>query len=391
MTKHKVLLIEHSLPHYHVPAWCEVARDPSIDLTVAYGRGFFTGEEGVPEGKTDAGMNIRWVVEPRIMRRVLGRPVLWHTAALETLAKNRYDVVIHQFETKMLSLWKARSVQRKRGQKFILWGIGESLRPTPLLDRVRWRLARTADAMVFYADANRNKYAAMGIDEERLFVARNLIDVNPIRAAAGKWTENGLREFGEERGLNPGPVLLSVGRLMKRKRMDLLIKVAGSLRRKFPGLVVVIIGDGEEGEALRSLAKSEGVSDRVLFPGRITSEEDISRWFLSADLVVAPGQIGHLATQAHAYGVPLVVADDRSVQGPEIEILQPDQTGAVYRYGDLDSLGEVIASLLRDGGKRDRMARECLRRTEEFCSVEVMAKGFIDAIHHVMRNSGVPA
>lgn len=387
--KIKVLIVEHSLPFFHVPAWVEVAKHPLIDLTVAYGRGFFTGKTGVPEGIVKSGMGFKTIIEPSIVRKVMGKTVLWHRAALEELTHTNYDVVIQQFETKMVSMWKIRKIQRKRKEKFVLWGIGESLKPTPVLDYIRKFLVKTADAMVFYADANRERYVSMGIDPDKLFVARNLIDIAPIQSATASWNHEELTKFKIKKGLSEGPVLLTVGRMLQRKRMDLLLDSAKQLLSEFPSLQIVVIGDGSEMENLQMRAKELDIYERVRFLGRVSEEQELAPWFLSADLVVAPGQIGHLATHAHAYGVPLVVADDRSIQGPEIDILLPGYTGEMYRNNDIESLVSSIGELLRNPIRRDEMGKAALKRANEFCSVREMASGFIKAVLYAANKEGM--
>jgi glycosyltransferase involved in cell wall biosynthesis len=237
--------------------------------------------------------------------------------------------------------------------------------------------------MIFYAETNRRRYISMGIDPRKLFVARNLIDITPIKVASDQWGDGELAAFKLENGLSSRPVLLSVGRLLHRKRLDLLIEAAKKMQPEFPDLQVVLIGDGPEMVALCELTKKTGMHGNIQFLGKITEESKIAPWFLSADIVVAPGQIGHLATHAHAYGVPLVVASDRSVQGPEIDILLPGRTGLTYIYDDLESLTATITKLLRDKSQRDVMAHESRRRADEFCNIKQMASGFIDAVLYV--------
>ncbi|MBL7032907.1 MAG: glycosyltransferase family 4 protein [Candidatus Delongbacteria bacterium] len=384
----KVLVIEHSLPYYHVPVWTEIACHPAIELTVAYGKGFFTGPNGVPEGCVNPEIGFDTVVEPSIMRKIVGKTLLWHQAALQELQQTRYDVVIHQFETKILSLWKVRRLQRKRGQRFVLWGIGESLHPTPVLDYVRRRLARRADALIFYAEQNRERYRKMGIEPGKLFVARNLIDIEPIKAAIKSWDTVRLSEFRADHRLEQGPLLLSVGRLSQRKRLDLLLKAVPKLLPDYPQLRVAIIGEGPEMTPLKTLADELAITDSVSFTGRISVEKEVAPWFLTADLVIAPGQIGHLATHAHAYGVPLITGNERNVQGPEIEILLQGDTGLTYEFGNVDALAAVICKLLADESRRKEMSLRAAARADEYCSVEKMAAGFIEAVLHVTNLEG---
>ena len=333
-------------------------------------------------------MEFKTIVEPSIIRKFAGKALLWHKAALDELKQTDYDVVIHQFETKIVSLWSIRRTQKKRNRKFILWGIGESLKPTPVLDLLRKRLADSADAMVFYADSNRERYLSMGVDVRKLFVARNLIDINPLRESSRDWNGDQLQRFKSDNDLGGGPILLSVGRLIRRKRLDLLLEAALELRRHLPDLRVVIIGDGPERGLLQQQARNGDLENTVLFTGKISDEKKITPWFLAADLVVAPAQIGHLATHAHGYGVPLVTGDNRSLQGPEIEIMLPGVTGMTCAQNQIDSLVTVIRELLADEERLDEMSVQAIRRADEFCGVEKTAQGFIEAVLYLTNLEG---
>ena len=66
-----------------------------------------------------------------------------------------------------------------------------------------------------------------------------------------------------------GDFILSVNRLDRAKRVDLLIEAAALQ----PTLQVVIVGEGPDGERLRRLARERGVDGRVLFAGRVEREE----------------------------------------------------------------------------------------------------------------------
>ena len=228
----------------------------------------------------------------------------------------------------------------------------------------------------------------MGLDKRKLFVARNLIDIKPLRESCQSWNEERLQQFRVDQDLGKGPVLLSVGRLTERKRLDLLLEAAVKLRPHLPDLRVVIIGDGPVIEPLQRQVQEADLEDTVLFTGMISDEKKITPWFLAADLVVAPAQIGHLATHAHGYGVPLVTGDDRSLQGPEIEIMIPQVTGMTYAQNQVDSLVSVIRELLADEKRLNEMSIQATRRTDDFCGVEKTAQGFIEAVLHVTNLEG---
>src|SRR5262249_13836618 len=60
-------------------------------------------------------------------------------------------------------------------------------------------------------------------------------------------------------------VVLTVGRLQKRKGHDMMIRALPAIRRTIPDVFYAVVGDGEERPALEALACSEGVADGVQF------------------------------------------------------------------------------------------------------------------------------
>lgn len=380
----KVMIVQHSFPHYRVPFWKAFSSHPKIDLTSVHGTNHFDSPGTVAQYNVTEKMPFRVISGEITGQRIFGKTVLWHKPAVKLLRMEYFDVIIHLFETKFLSLGKMRKVQKKRGGKFILWGIGGSLKKTPFLDIFRRSIAKKADAIVFYAEANRQRYISMGLNPEKLFVAQNSIDLKPINDAIKQWDITKINKFKNVNGLNKGPVLLSVGRLMRRKRLDLLLQVVKYLRMDFPNIKVVLIGEGPEESKLQEMSRKLKIQHHTFFTGRIIGEANLAPWFLSSDLVVAPGQIGHLANHSHAYGIPLVTSDNRASQGPEIDIMIPGVTGENYDDGNVDSLVGIISSLLKQKEKREIMSQEAKKRADEYCGLKRMLEGFINAIEYVM-------
>src|SRR5947208_14514599 len=67
----------------------------------------------------------------------------------------------------------------------------------------------------------------------------------------------------ERLGWGDRPVVLTVGRLQKRKGHDMMIRALPAIRRRVPGVLSAVVGDGEERAALAALAAAEGVAADV--------------------------------------------------------------------------------------------------------------------------------
>jgi glycosyltransferase involved in cell wall biosynthesis len=240
-----------------------------------------------------------------------------------------------------------------------------------------------ADATVLYSDRDRQRYLDRGASPEKLFVARNSIDLRPVDAAIAQWTPEKLRQFGDEKRLNQGPVLLSVGRLAENKRLDLLLKASAAAVRDFEKLKIVLIGEGPEEGRLQRMAHDLELDGNVVFLGGITEESKIAPWFLSSDAVVAPGQIGLLAVHAAAYGKPLLTSDNLALHGPELEILRPGTTGLIYPYEDDAALARQLKVLLEDEPTREKLGKAAHEHVRRECGIGKMLNGVLEALSHV--------
>jgi glycosyltransferase involved in cell wall biosynthesis len=107
------------------------------------------------------------------------------------------------------------------------------------------------------------------------------------------------------------PLVLSVGRLMQSKRVDVLIRSYAEALRSVQGLRLEIIGEGPEEDALRRLATELGVASSVSFCGRVTDDvllDAYRRATLVASASISEGW-GMTITEAAACGTPAVVSD----------------------------------------------------------------------------------
>lgn len=144
-------------------------------------------------------------------------------------------------------------------------------------------------------------------------------------------------------------VVLYVGRLAAEKRIGVLLDAWEQVRRGLPGgAVLVVVGDGPEGPALRARAGED-----VRFTGAITGAA-LAEVYASADLFVSASDtetFGNTVLEALASGVPAVVAD----RGGVTEIVRPGKDGLHATAGDPGAFAAAILQLLRAEPLRSRM------------------------------------
>ncbi len=146
----------------------------------------------------------------------------------------------------------------------------------------------------------------------------------------------------------PGQMLLALGRLHRNKGFDVLIRALPRL----PGAHAVIAGDGPERAALESLARQEGVADRLHLLGW---RNDQGALLAACDVLVCPSRwepLGNVVIEAFSARRPVVAA---AAAGPS-ELIAPGRTGLLPPIEDPAALAEAISSVLHDRGVAGRLA-----------------------------------
>lgn len=146
------------------------------------------------------------------------------------------------------------------------------------------------------------------------------------------------KRFGGGDGLK----ILYVGRISKEKNLQLLVRAFDGIRDKFPGVELVLVGNGPYLEDLKAL--TAGMP--CIFTGYVEGEE-LASIYAGCDLFVFPSAtdtFGNVVLEAQASGLPVIVTDSG---GPQENII-PTRTGLIVEAGNLGSLVRAIEALLAD-------------------------------------------
>lgn len=157
-------------------------------------------------------------------------------------------------------------------------------------------------------------------------------------------------------GVSPGaPLVGLVGSLQTPKKGHaVLLEAAALLKEKYPGLRVVLVGEGDP-ERLKTRAAALGITDCVIFAG---FTDDVPAALAAMDIVVCSSLRGEGLTgalrEALAMGRPVISSD---VAGNR-ELVIDHQTGLLVASGDPPALARAIGRMLEDGD----LARGCALR-----------------------------
>lgn len=137
--------------------------------------------------------------------------------------------------------------------------------------------------------------------------------------------------------------VLSVGRLERLKRTDLLVRAARELP---PKAKVVVVGEGTEREALEALASALGVADRVTFTGYLDDAAVRDLYARCSAVFYAPWDedYGLVTLEAFHSRKPVVTTTDA---GGVLEFVRDGETGLVAEP-DPASIASCLTRLLAD-------------------------------------------
>jgi len=148
-------------------------------------------------------------------------------------------------------------------------------------------------------------------------------------------------------------VAITVNFLHPRKRVDLLLRSWREVERRSLQAMLLVVGEGPEGEALRSLARRLDLR-RVRFAGFVP-EADLPRYYRCADLlchVAREETFGFTILEAGEFELPVVCVDEG---GPRYTV-RDGETGLRVE-ADEAALAGAIASLLGDSARAQEMGR----------------------------------
>jgi phosphatidylinositol alpha-1,6-mannosyltransferase len=146
-------------------------------------------------------------------------------------------------------------------------------------------------------------------------------------------------------------VLLTVGRLQKRKGQDHMILAMRALTTEFPDLLYSILGDGEERTELERLTKEQNVTNHVQFLGE-ADDRRLIRCYQQCDLFILPNRqvgrdiegFGMVLLEAQACCKPVIAGDS----GGTRETMDVGRTGLIVDCQSPEEIARNVAQLLRN-------------------------------------------
>ena len=189
-------------------------------------------------------------------------------------------------------------------------------------------------------------------------------------------------------------IAVTVGRLVRRKGVgDFVASVLPRVLERFPNLLYLVVGEGEEEGRIRRRIAESGLDDHVILLGRVDDDE-LEAIYAVSDLFIMPNVpvdddvegFGIVAIEASLAGLPVVAS---SIEGIR-DAVRDGKNGILVDPSDRERFAEVLVGLLEDDQARRELGERGRRFTAEEFNWDRIASLYHDfflsfAMSHVHR------
>ncbi|MDH3645750.1 MAG: glycosyltransferase [Gammaproteobacteria bacterium] len=359
----RVLVVQPACPDYRRAFFELLARQLNVLLICS--------EVSIDGAKSDvAGINCPVEL---VETTAFGRMAAWQKNVVRRLLRDPPEVLVVNGNPRYLSTLVALVVARIKGIKIVWWGHAMSSTSRPLRAWLRKQLMRLAHRVFLYYPEEVPllpavlRKRAVGID--------NSVDTEKCLAVSDTLTKHQIENFKTGLGLGTEKMVLTIGRLTKKARVDLVLRALAELRA-VDNIRLAILGGGEELDDLKKTAARLGVMDNVFFVGPVFDEAQIGLWMRSSDLFVYGGAVGLSLVHAFCYALPAVISSPASGHMPEALLFRDGEHGMSFKGGEPSFLAEAMQTLLNDTN-RTSMGLAAQNLVRHRLSAKKMAQNFI--------------
>jgi len=206
-----------------------------------------------------------------------------------------------------------------------------------------WALRRV-DAATTICEGLRAEILGRGIAARKVEVIPNAVDIGDFQVGGARDAD-----LARQLGLDGRTVLGFIGSFYAYEGLNVLLDALPSMLAHQPDIRLLLVGGGPQDAALRRQAEALGVTEQVIFTGRVP-HGDVQRYYNLIDVLCYPRlkmRLTDLVTplkplEAMAQGRLLAASD----VGGHRELIEDGRTGVLFPAGDAAALARKVLALL---------------------------------------------
>lgn len=165
-------------------------------------------------------------------------------------------------------------------------------------------------------------------------------------------------DFKKKFGLNNKQVVLNIGELRKNKNQYMAIRAVKRLVSEYPGIILLLAGNGPEELKLKAFVKASKMENHVSFLGYVTNLQDYQN---ATDVQVACSKregLGLNILESFLSGNPVVASKNRG----HIDCVDNGKSGFLVDYNDDEAMAKYIKLLIDDRELHAEMSLNCRKK-----------------------------
>jgi len=203
---------------------------------------------------------------------------------------------------------------------------------------------RKADRIIavsgYVAESIQSEY---GVNKNKIVIITNGVDTEKFRPNINA------EVIRNKYNIN-GPLLLCVTRLAIGRFVEDLIPIAKAVSKEIPNVKIMIVGDGPLKHYLEKLRNQQGLTEKVIFVGRISDE--LPYFYNAADLYFLPIDIGLTALEACACGKPVVYIKRIETQDEQLYNKTYSNENPIIAVNNIKEFVNSVLYLLKNENER---------------------------------------
>lgn len=368
----RVLLVATHPVQYAVPAFRLMAKDPRVEIQVA----FCSMQGAESEVDSEFGVKVKWDIPlldgfPWVcLPNLSGKPRLgaffglFNPGIWKLIRSRKVEAVILNTGYRYATYWLALAAAKASGVPVFFGTDATGLQPR---DRKRWKkplkklflpaIYRLNDTVVVSSEAGRQFILSLGIPESRIVLAPQSVDNSWWQQRASEVDRGAVRR---EWGI-PEDAVVAVfcAKLQPWKRpLDAMRAFA---KANVKDAYLVFAGDGPLRASLEAEAKALGIMEKTRFLGFV-NQSGLPQVYRSSDLLIMPSEYDpcpYVVCEAMLCGCPVALSDE--IRG-RFDIVNDGVTGFIYPCGNIEALAMILSNTLGNSERLKQLGRTAMKR-----------------------------
>ena len=349
----KILFFTNIFPHYRFAIWKKLIGSNKFVLDIYFSP---TNPLNIPAPDLKNLFDDQEKAKLHFLKNYwLNKKILiWQSEVLRLTAFSKFDYIMLLGEMYIISSWIACLIAKIRGKKIYMWSHGLYGNENFIKKHIRLIFLKLADVIFLYENRAKKLLVKNGFDEGTLDVVYNSLDFDSHQKHyhnLKKEDSTKVKKLFKDESL---PIILFIGRVTKKKKIDLLIKAIKKLNQINISYNLLIVGDCDNLEFYK--ASNHKYIDRgwLNFYGESYDTKETGQLIFNSDLCVSPGNIGLTAIHCLSYGTPVASHNNYKNQMPEVEAIIDGKNGFLFEENDHFDLAYKINMWFSQKHKLDR-------------------------------------